>query len=396
MTWSTHRFSASLQGWRPHVSWLLTVLIFAASFASTLRTPADTWDQTPTIAQPDHIIIGSALLAAVATALRRRVPVLLPLAAAIGWLSCSMWAALALAAYRAGTTLTGRLTLSAAGAAGTLLAGAPVLVGIDRYTTTAIASLGSVLVSALVVWLPLLLGVVVARNAQLSTERHRLNMVTARERRIRADHAHAEQRARIAREMHDVVAHRVSLMVLHAGALEVTTTDDNVARTAELIRETGRDALTELRHVLAVLRADPDGRNDGVAAPPWTLTALDGLLAEFRAAGLAVGLHAEGAHAGVPATVSRTAYRVVQEGLTNVAKHAGPVPASVTVRATADAVQVIVDNEPGVGPRTAAPPGGHGLLGLRERVELLDGTLHTDHRSDGGFTLRASMPLTAA
>ena len=381
---------------RPYLSWLLIVIVFAASFASTLRTPADTWDQTPTIAQPDPIVIGSALLAAVATALRRRVPLLLPLAAVIGWLGCSMWAALVLAAYRAGTTLTGRLTLPASGAAGTLLVGVPVFVGIGRYTTTAFASLGFVLASALLVWLPLLAGVVSSRNAQLFTQRRQLDAVTVREQRIRTDHAHVRERARLAREMHDVVAHRVSLMVLHAGALEVTTTDDRIARTAGLIRETGRDALTELRHVLAVLRADPGAGNGDTPAAPWTLAALDALLADFRAAGLTVGLHAEGTHVELPGAISRAAYQVVQEGLTNVAKHAGQVPVSVTVHATAHAVQVIVDNESGAGPMTTAPPGGHGLLGLQERVEMLNGTLHTQHRTGGGFTLRAYLPLVTA
>jgi signal transduction histidine kinase len=216
-----------------------------------------------------------------------------------------------------------------------------------------------------------------------------------REQHLDAERAKAQERARIAREMHDVVAHRVGLMVLHAGALEVSLTDPDAVRQAALVRQTGREALEELRQVLGVLRAREDA---ALLGPQPTLADLDRLVQQSREAGMEVRVAVEGERRRLPATVERTAYRLVQEALTNVHKHAAGAATEVGVRYTGQGLTVTVHNaRPAGGPslRPALAGGGHGLLGLRERVTLLGGTFQAGPRLDGGFEVCASIPVEA-
>jgi signal transduction histidine kinase len=253
----------------------------------------------------------------------------------------------------------------------------------------------SAVVTVLLVGVPVLLGLWIgSRRAlvrQLRQEAERLQ----REQALRAEQATAQERARIARELHDVVAHRVGLMVLQAGALEVSLADPDAARQAGLVRQTGREALQELRHVLGVLR----DREDGAPLDPQpTLADLDRLAQQSRDAGMEVLVAVEGERRRLPAMVERTAYRLVQEALTNVHKHATDATTEVDVRYRRDRLEVTVRNARPVNgphPGLAAAGGGHGLLGLRERVALLGGSFRAGPRLDGGFEVSASIPAEA-
>ncbi|MFI6782491.1 sensor histidine kinase [Micromonospora sp. NPDC050276] len=333
------------------------------------------------------IALGSAWAAG--TIRTRRWPLFL--AAAVCWLVLAAAAAGVVASYQAGLRLRGRqLATYLAGAAVVLTGGVVVgleVGGVRRITT---ATPGNVLLlAACLVGLPLVLGLWVrARRDTLAALRDRAERLE-REQEAHADRVRAEERTRIAREMHDVVAHRVSLMVVHAGALEVTAADPATVAAAALIRTTGRQALTDLREVLGVLRqAGP------AVVPERGLDALDDLIGESRTAGLRVSRRDEGTPTALPATLGRTAYRVVREALTNVRKHAADAETTVCLRYLPDGLEVLVRNGPSEG-GSALPGAGQGLLGLRERVELLGGRLEATS-VDGGFLVRALIPLAGA
>ncbi|SHL41174.1 Histidine kinase [Pseudonocardia thermophila] len=224
-------------------------------------------------------------------------------------------------------------------------------------------------------------------------------LANLRERAERAEEeGRAQERARLAAEMHDVVTHRVSLMVLQAGALEVTATDPATRTAAAAIREAGRQALDELREIVGVFGGQREGASPAVgpAAPAADLAEL---VEASVAAGVPVRLHRSGDDAHVPVSVARTAHRVVQEALTNVHKHAPGGEVCVDVRYTQDVVTVLVENSPPtapVDPALAASGSGRGLHGLRERVELLGGRLQAGPRSDGGFRVQARLPVVPA
>jgi signal transduction histidine kinase len=199
--------------------------------------------------------------------------------------------------------------------------------------------------------------------------------------------AAAEERRRIAREMHDVVAHSVSVMVVQAGgARRILDSDPERAIDAAVhIEQVGRAALTEMRRLLGVMH---HGEERG---PQPSMRRLDALVERTRAAGLPVSLTVEGEPRSLPAGMDLAAYRVVQEALTNAIKHAGAAPTEVTVRWEPSHLELeIVDN--GVH-GTNGTGGGHGLLGMEERVRLYDGELRTGRRADGGFEVVARLPL---
>lgn len=211
----------------------------------------------------------------------------------------------------------------------------------------------------------------------------------------RARRARLEERTRIAREMHDVVAHRVSLMVVHAGALERIATKDpqKAAQSAKLMGEVGRQALNELREILGVLRMD-----DERPAEPDSLAALPRLVDQSRAAGMAVTLTVSGSRQQFTGEAEQTAYRVVQEGLTNAHKHAGGADVSVLLAYAPNGVRVSVVNACPGGEHGAAklPSGGNGLVGMRERVIALGGTFSAGPEADGGFRVEAVLPSRLA
>jgi signal transduction histidine kinase len=200
--------------------------------------------------------------------------------------------------------------------------------------------------------------------------------------------ARAAERTRLARELHDVVAHHVSMMVVQA---EAGAASGGGAAAFDGIAGTGRQALAELRRLLTVLRGDD---HHASTAPQPGVAEIAELVDQVRAAGLAVEYRAEGTPRPLPAGVDLSAYRVVQEGLTNVLKHAGPAHATVTVRYGADCVELrVVDDGRGDRPNGGLP-GGFGLVGLRERVALFGGDLDAGPTSDGeGYALAVRLPI---
>lgn len=240
---------------------------------------------------------------------------------------------------------------------------------------------------------PMLVGAIVGGERRLAAELAERNRELERERERRARLAVETERGRITRELHDVVAHSVSVMVVQAGAARtVIGTDPGGSRRAfGAIEATGREALGELRRLLGVLH--PNGGASELLPRPG-LAGLDRLVERARAAGLDVRLEVSG-EADVPAAVGDSAYRVVQEALTNVLKHAGPTRALVSVSLAGAAVEVSVRNERGAATPPLGQGAGHGLVGMRERAAQHGGTLEAHALDDGGFLVRARLPLGA-
>jgi signal transduction histidine kinase len=210
-----------------------------------------------------------------------------------------------------------------------------------------------------------------------------------RERYLLAEQARADERARLAGEMHDVVTHRVSLMVLQAGALGITAPDEATRRAAEELRAAGCQALDELRDLVGILRTAPDG--DQTPAIPD----LAALIAESTTVGTPAKLVQEGDPALASPVVARTAYRIVREALTNVRKHAPGADVLVRVSYGESKVRLSVRNTPVAGrpgSDLAATGSGLGLASLRQRIELVHGTLRAGPAADGGFCLEATLP----
>ena len=213
-----------------------------------------------------------------------------------------------------------------------------------------------------------------------------------RERESAARVAVAEERARIARELHDIVAHSVSVMVLQVGAVRhrlaaVAAEEVEALRSVEGV---GRSALTEMRRLLGAMRSDDQGPE---LAPQPGLDELDALAQEVGRAGLPVRVHRSGEEVPVPRAVDLSAYRIVQEGLTNALKHARASHAEVTVRTSAGALHLEVRDDG----RGVAPTGGlgHGLVGVQERVKIFGGEMTASPDPAGGFVLTARLPLEA-
>jgi signal transduction histidine kinase len=274
-----------------------------------------------------------------------------------------------------------------------VLLGVLALVVLARMLVVSeVSALFAVVVTVLVVGVPVLLGLWIGIRRALITHLRDEAERLEREQLLDTERAKAQERARIAREMHDVVAHRVGLMVLHAGALEVSLGDPAAAQQAALVRQTGREALQELRDILGILR---EGDDRALLDPQPTLADLDRLVQQSRDTGMAVSVAVDGTRRQLPATVERTAYRLVQEALTNVHRHAANAATEVGVRYGREQLEVAVRNaRPANGPHPglALASGGHGLVGLRERVTLLGGTFQAGPRLDGGFEVRASIP----
>jgi signal transduction histidine kinase len=216
-----------------------------------------------------------------------------------------------------------------------------------------------------------------------------------RDREFATREAVAAERAAIARELHDVVAHHMSVMVVQAGAARAVSESDPAA-TAEALRQieaSGRTGLTEMRRLLEVLKAEEDGNG---RAPQPGLARLSELVDAMRASGLPVEAVVEGSPRPLQPGVDLSAYRIVQEALTNALRHAGGASARVVVRYDPGAVELeVADDGPGP-PEDPEASGGHGLIGMRERVLLFGGELEAGPRPGGGFLLRARLPSEPA
>ena len=230
----------------------------------------------------------------------------------------------------------------------------------------------------------------IIRGRRLRTaELELLTAELAQQRDLQAQAAVAVERGRIARELHDVVAHNVSMMVVQAGAADRVLEGDqpDVRRALAAIAGTGRETVDEMRLLLGVVRSDEGA---GLSPQPG-LGDLDQLVSNVRSAGLHVDLRVEGERSPLSPGVDLSAYRIVQEALTNVLKHAGTASVEVTVRYANDAVQVEVCDDGR--PREPTAGGGNGLIGMRERVAMLGGEFRAGARRDGGFAVFARLPI---
>jgi signal transduction histidine kinase len=225
-----------------------------------------------------------------------------------------------------------------------------------------------------------------AYTAELEERAARLE----REREEKAVRAVAEERARISRELHDVVAHHVSVIAVQAGAAAEEATTDPAREALGHIQHTSRQVLAELRSMLEVLSSDEAG--PGLAPQP-SLGEVDQLVDQSRTAGLPVELVIAGKRRELPAIVDLAAYRIVQEALTNIRTHAGPAHARVELRYTDDALALEVTDDGHAAGQAGNGGGGRGLVGMRERVALVGGRLEAGPRPGGGFRVAAVLPL---
>jgi signal transduction histidine kinase len=239
----------------------------------------------------------------------------------------------------------------------------------------------------LVLFVPALVGGIVAgsrRARALATEKELAE--------ARARAAVVEERARIARELHDVVTHHVNLVVLQATAASglLDRDPERVREPLRVIERSGREALEEMRRLLGVLR---DDHGDRPLAPQPGLDDVDRLIGSARDTGLAVGLSVSGEPRPLPAGLGLTVYRIVQEALTNAARHAAGARVAVNLRFEPEALDVAVVDDGGGGTPAATSGGGRGLLGMRERVAVYAGTLEAGRCTEGGFAVHARLPL---
>ncbi|RFS82108.1 histidine kinase [Actinomadura spongiicola] len=318
-------------------------------------------------------------LVGVAVWRRRRWPECLVVLALAAWVTMGAFVALLLAQYTLAERTKSWRRVSVGTLVGAVLVGSPVW---REGGPDAAVPLGLGLCAA-----PALLGLYVGTRRELVARMRERAERAEREQHQRVLQARSDERAQIARDMHDVVTHRVALMVLHATALEAAAGRDAVA-IAGRIGGIGREALTELRSLVQVLRAE----EGAPLAPLPGLADLRDLIAQSRDAGTPVTLDlVDESGDPPPAMVGHAVYRVVQEALANVHKHAGGAHAHVRVRRTPTELRLSVTNGRGGG--SVLPGGGHGLLGVAERIRLVGGRLTAGPTSEGGFEISAEVPL---
>lgn len=239
----------------------------------------------------------------------------------------------------------------------------------------------------LVAGMPIAIGLLIGARAQLAQKLVELAASRDREQQLHADAVRAEERARLAREMHDVVSHDITLIAMQSGVLAASGEPGNAQHTAQVIRQLSTRTLEELRSLVGVLRsgAADDGPQPGIGE-------LDQLV---RGCEVPVQLTVDRVPEQLPAKVSAAAYRTVQECLTNVRKHAPGAAATVLILGDGKALNIEVRNDSPSRPVTPLPSGGHGLTGLAERARLLGGSFETSPTEDGGFQVRATYPVTS-
>jgi signal transduction histidine kinase len=365
---------------------------FAADAAIAVLLTAfvqqDIWGSSDYFTASKAVYVPAALLMTLPLAFRRRAPFMVAVV---------VMGALVAEALAVGTAPTPDSQLI-----GWLLATYTVAAHCDRRT----AALGGALsLAAGLVWMgfdDFLFPLVVFGGAWLAGRLVRGRQVHAealqertaaleREAEANVRAAAAEERARIARELHDLLSHSVSVMVVQAAAERSALGTERAApaQALESIEDTGRQALAEMRRLFSLLRSGAPAE----LAPQPTLAELDALVSKIREAGLPVELQIDGDPTLLPPEVALSAYRIIQEALTNVVKHAGPARASVVVRCACNSVELeVIDDGRGVSGHSRD---GHGLAGMRERVELYGGEFDAGQRNGGGFVVRARLPLTS-
>jgi len=263
-----------------------------------------------------------------------------------------------------------------------------------RHGNSVLDEINNLLPHVALITVAILLALLVRSHRAVTAETHERLRLAAEEKEREAARRVAQERLHIARELHDTVAHAIATITVQSGtALHVLDDRPDQAREAlRAIRSTGQAALAELRATVGVLREEHEG-----AAPADRAAGLDrlpALLAAVRAAGLAVTVHTDGATTPVPSTVDHAGYRILQEALTNVLRHAGPdATATVHMGRTPDALCLEVLDDGTGGTAAALSGGGHGLEGMRERASALGGTVEAGPREGGGFAVRARLPV---
>jgi signal transduction histidine kinase len=375
--------------------WVVDALLFLLAIGFTAIAVVDGAERGVAVA-PLAIDAILGVLCCLGVWLRRRWPV--GFAVTVGLFSIYSTAASAVVLIAVFTVAVyRRFAVAGPIAAGCALAAvlAPLVRPDASGPVAAQSLLGVACVAAVLAW-----GMYVRARRQLVHSLQERALRAELEQELRVAQGRQLERSRIAREMHDVLAHRISLLSLHAGALELhpDAPADDIARAAAVIREAAHDALEDLREVIGVLRADPadDQRADGPPQRPQpTLVDLPELVDQSRQAGMPIVLDCTVADlAAVPATTGRAAYRIVQEGLTNARKHAPDAEVSVVVRGAAgDALTVEICNPCPTEPSATPIPGaGTGLIGLAERASLAGGRLELGRTPTGDFRLYARLP----
>jgi signal transduction histidine kinase len=371
--------------------WVVDGLMYFVAALVSAAVLADTWDEHSTVLVVVDLAIGAA--AFVALWWRRSHPGVLALAlTVVAVISPASSGPAVIAGFNVAVRGSRRALLAVLAATAVTIPIAPLVYPpSDGYVLNLVVG---VLITAVVFGWGLFIR---ARRELIFSLRERAERLE-REQRLRVEQAREAERRRIAGEMHDVLAHRVSLLTLHAGALEFRpdASPEEVAEAAGVIRRTAHAALEELRGVIGVLRDGADG--EAPEPPQPTLADIPALVEESRAAGMKVEARIADPPAPITPALGRTAYRIVQEGLTNARKHAAAAAVCVHVGPDADGalvVQVVTRRPIAVAPGAAdvpAPGGGLGLVGLAERVALAGGTLRHGPDGAGDFELRATLP----
>jgi signal transduction histidine kinase len=358
---------------------VLDAMVYLVAFAIAAATLVDTWELHPPWLRVVAIVVGTAAL--VSLRWRRTHPAAVGIGVgAVSLVIITASGANLVATYNAAIRAHGRDLVVIAGLAIAWAFVNPLLYPPSNYWFDVGASL-------------LMVGAVLGWGLFVRARRELVRSLRAQGDRA-ADEARAAERRRIAREMHDVLAHRLSLLSVHAGALEFRrdAAPEEVAEAAGVIGESARAALVDLRGVIGVLRED--GTESLTQPPQPTLADLAALVEESRAAGMRITARIEPGDAAPPAAVGRTAYRIAQEGLTNARKHAPGAAVTLTVHAPDGDLLVEVRSLAPVAVASESPlPGaGTGLIGLAERVTLAGGDLEHGLDPDGAFVLRARLP----
>jgi signal transduction histidine kinase len=358
------------------VDWVLAALL-------AVLGEVEIWFGSGSVTHHHRVAIGIAMLVfAALVAVRRLYPGLVGVAAAaLGDVVAGVWVPPSSASY--GIAWMCSMYALAAWARRPLFIAGCLALAVPTYVSAAfgVGPNGEVEFTTIAL-------IVILLVRRVLGDRERRAQIAERERDLVAREAVVEERARIARELHDVIAHNVSMMVVQAGAeRRVVAEESGTHDVLETIEQIGRSALTEMRRLVGMLREDTA---DPLAPQPG-LVDLPTLVTQVRDAGLPVELQVDGSPRELPAGIELSAYRIVQEALTNALRHAGDAHAAVHVRYGDETLELeIVDD--GAGPLHASN-GGHGLVGMRERVALYGGSLDAGRRPTGGFAVRVLLPI---
>jgi signal transduction histidine kinase len=374
-------------------SYVFDVLVVVAAVGAVVELAAGSQDFEFQPTASNWFLIPAALATILPLLLRRRLPFLAPasvlvIAAAVSFVegnfapaSFSIYASIIAASFLLGMNADRREAL-----AGIPLIVAAVVISIRNQPSGSTDDTVFVTIILLCAWAG---GFALSRKlAEVQRAEERATALAAEQTKLAEEAAEAE-RSRIARELHDVVAHHVSVMTVQAGAVRRLLKPEQEREREALIsvEETGRKALTEMRRLLGVLKEEAA---PAPLAPQPGMRTLDALLDQVREAGLPVELSTEGTPVELAPGVDLSAYRIIQEALTNALKHAGPARAWVVVRYGERDLELAIEND---GRNDGDESRGHGLVGMKERVAVYGGELESGPRPGGGFAVRARLPI---